>query len=141
MKRCIDCDSDFENRWKSAKRCEVCRMKNSVIWIKTQTTKCLICKKKFNPRKRGDQFCGECEVEHRHPPKSLMGKCGICKTDDVLLLSENIKCCTVCSTSKDKREKLIRALVKKQSFLKENPIRLKESNDLHSTSQSATLPE
>jgi len=112
-KKCVDCGHEFESKWKTAKRCPVCRTLNNTSFSGLYEIDCYACDRKHLPRKRGDEWCGQCQEAHRPPSGSTKGTCAMCHRD-TLVLHEDIQVCLPCTTDPARRKQLVRALINKQ---------------------------
>lgn len=117
-KTCVDCGYEYQSKWKTAKRCAVCRVLTNASYTGIRSVECYVCDAEFLPRKRGNEWCGECEAAHRPPSGSTQGHCVMCDKD-TLVLHEDIQVCLPCTTNPERRKQLVRALIRKQSKRKE----------------------
>jgi hypothetical protein len=115
--QCADCGRTRQTRRSNTKYCYPCRLLRNIKWQGTETTKCLVCEKRFSPLKRGDVICGKCDSVP--PPGDPRGTCAFCGTENSSLVDKEVQVCRPCATDPEQRGKLAAALQKKANKARE----------------------
>lgn len=79
---CENCGAERKNTPSNTKRCRICVAHHSLTfmmkWNESHETKCVLCRKPFNPEKRSVELCATCDVLV-NDTHLLRDECGICK--------------------------------------------------------------
>lgn len=113
MQKCVDCTHEFKPRRANAKRCDFCRLAQTLDYWLTRTKQCYLCDKKFLPTgSKSLEICAECQPVYMAPiHDEPCLKCG----EKRKLLHPEVKWCFHCAETPTLRRGLVKAVFRKQA--------------------------
>ncbi len=112
--RCEDCGAEYMTRQPNTKYCSRCRLLRNLSFLLeagNRTKDCALCEREFLPVARDAAMCRTCAHEMNLAGKNK-GKCISCATEDAPLYASDIPFCMSCLYREDKRERLLKMLMK-----------------------------
>jgi hypothetical protein len=110
------CGMPYETIRQNTKRCEVCRIYQSMFFVQNgpaSTKACEVCERDFAPIKRGEFVCGHCDpLGSRNYTE---GTCSFCKEHKGNLLHKDLTICLGCARDTEQRRRVLKAIAVKRT--------------------------